>query len=142
MATKKKRSIGKNATSWRSGQSGNPKGRPKKELSITSLTKEIGEWAVPPTILAQYKVFFPNLPTNATCAQVLAARNFLKALDLKQGDVMSKEIWERFDGKVPFPVSGPDGGPVRFKHDLSSLSAKELDIFERLLSKCQTEDEA
>lgn len=141
MAGKRKRPIGRNATSWKSGQSGNLKGRPKKELSLTTLTKEIADWTAPASILAQYQQFFPKLPANATCAQVLAAKNFLKALDLKQGDVMSKEIWERIDGKVPFPVTGAGGGPIHLKHDLSSLSSKELDIMERLLSKCPTIDD-
>lgn len=141
MARKKKSVVGKNTTSWKPGQSGNPNGRPKGTLSLTTLTKEIGEWTVPPSILAQYKQFFPLLPNDATCAQVLAARNFLKALDIKAGDVMSKEIWERIDGKVPFPISGPAGGPIHLKHDLSSLSSKELDIMERLLSKCPTLDD-
>jgi len=67
---------------WKPGQSGNPKGRPPKDISLTTLVKEIGDWAAPKSVLAQYRQLFPQLPTDASCAMVLAARNMLKALDL------------------------------------------------------------
>ena len=131
----------KNETSWKDGQSGNPKGRPKGALSLTSVVKEMGEWEAPPDLLNQYRAIFPQLPEKATCVQVLAARSLLKAMDLKGGDVMAKEIWERIDGKVPFPISGSgDGVPIPVKFDFKDLSNKELDIFERLLARVQEPD--
>jgi hypothetical protein len=126
---------------WKPGQSGNPKGRPKGALSLTSVIKEMGEWKAPPDLLSQYRAIFPQLPEEASCVQVLAARSLLKAMDLKAGDVMAKEIWERIDGKVPFPISGSgDGIPIPVKFDFKDLSNKELDIFERLLARIQDPD--
>ena len=140
-----KKNLGKNGNLkpqiWKPGQSGNPKGRAPKALSVTSVLKEILEWPAPTSIIQTYRQFFPNLPANPTCIQILTVRSLVKAMDIKQGDVMAKEIWDRLDGKVPFPVTGSkDGEPIGVKFDFSSMSAKELDIFERLLGKCQTEE--
>lgn len=127
---------------WPPGVSGNPKGRPKGSMSLTTTVKEMADWKAPPKILTEYRTIFPELPDDATIVQVLAARSLLKALDLKQGDVMAKEIWERIDGKVPYPISGPAGGPVRVKFDFSILTVKELDILERLLGKVEQPETA
>ena len=140
MAAKKKKpkKPSPNLTPWKPGQSGNPKGRPPGVLSLTASLKEVASWPVPPSVLKQYQTLFPALPNNATCVQVLAVRNMVKAMDIKTGDVMAKEIWERIDGKVPLPIGGdPNGTPIPIKHDFSGMSTKELDIFERLLQKCQ-----
>ena len=136
MAAKKKQNK-KNSTSWKEGQSGNPAGRPPGAVSLTTIVKEMGDWKAPPKILTEYRTIFPELPADATCVQVLAARSLLKAMDLKGGDVMSKEIWERLDGKVPFPISGDGGGPIPVKFDFSGLNKKQLNLFEQLLAKCQ-----
>ena len=135
MAGKKppKKDPKKNLKSWKPGQSGNPKGRPVGTISLTATIKEVASWPVPKELVANYKRLFPNLPDNATCVQVLAVRCIIKALDVKTGDIMAKEIWERLDGKVPFPISGdPNGSQIQIKHDFSSMTANELDIFERL----------
>lgn len=131
----------KNLKQWAPGQSGNMKGRPKGKLSLTSQIKKMADWVVPDSLLSQYRQLFPQLSAKPTFVEVLALRTLTKALDIKTGDVMLKEIWERVDGKVPFPIQGsadPDAPPVRF--NFTGLSTKELDIFERLLSRCQQEE--
>ncbi len=148
MAAKKSSKRGKssnsqaNLTPWPKGKSGNPNGRPKGKVSLTSQLKEMASWAVPEELLTRYRTLFPNLPKHPSFVQVLALRTLIKGLDLKSGDVMVKEIWERIDGKVPFPLvgGGEDDDPLRFKFDFSSLSTKELDLFEGLLSKVQSQD--
>jgi len=128
---------------WKPGQSGNPKGRAPKALSVTSTLKAMLEWPAPSTIVANYRQLFPQLPANPTCIEILTVRAVTKAMDIKTGDVMAKEIWERLDGKVPFPISGAGGpdSPIPIKFDFSGMSVKELDIFERLLGKCQSNEE-
>lgn len=144
MAAKKtkNKTPGRNSTSWKEGQSGNPNGRPPGSTSLTTIVKEMGEWKAPPQVLKEYRTIFPQLPEDASIIQVLAARCLLKAMDLKAGDVMAKEIWDREDGKVPFPISGTGGGPIRVKFDFSTLTVKELDILERLLGKVQEPEPA
>ncbi len=131
-----------NLKPWGKGQSGNPNGRPKSDVSITTHLKTIGKWPAPPSIIAQYQKAFPNLPNNATNVMVLACRNWLKAFDMKHGDGMAKELGERIDGKVPLPIGGdPNGHPIDVKFDFSNVSDKELDLLERILGKCQIPDE-
>lgn len=140
MAAKKtkKKTPGKNSTSWKPGQSGNPKGRPPNPISLTTEIKRLGDLPASATIIKEYQGLGADLQDKATWVQVLAARNWLKATDLKAGDIMAKEIGERIDGKVALPVTGtPDGDPVKFKFDFSDLSEKELTLFEKLLSRCQ-----
>lgn len=132
----------KNKTSWKEGQSGNPNGRPKGTVSLTTQIKEVAKWWAPEKMMKEYRVFFPDLPAKMTMVQLLALRGWCKALDIKHGDVMAKEIAERIDGKVPFPLTGtPDGDPINVKHDLSGLSLKELTLLDRLTGKCETPDE-
>lgn len=138
--TKKKTpGRGRNSTSWKEGQSGNPKGRPPNPISLTTAVKAMGDREAPKATIKDLNDLGANLPDKATWIQTLAARNWIKASDLKTGDVMAKEINERIDGKVPFPLTGaPDGDPIKFKFDFSDLSEKELNLFEKLLSRCQT----
>ncbi len=145
MAKKKKppkKNASDNLHSWKPGQSGNPNGRPKGTVSITSQLKIVAGWKAPKELITDLKQIFPNLPDNASCAQVLAVKAWIKAFDSKTGDAMTKEILERIDGKVPLPIGGaPDVPPINVKHDLSGLDIKELSAFEKLLSKVETPDE-
>lgn len=141
MAAKKakKKTPGRNSTSWKEGQSGNPKGRPPNPISLTSAIKRIGDMKAPPKFVKELQEDIPELKDDLTFVEAVAARNWLKAIDFKAGDVMAKEIGERIDGKVPFPVTGaPDGDPIKFKFDFSTLTEKELTLFEKLLSRCQS----
>ncbi len=127
------------ANAWPPGVSGNPKGRPPNPISLTAEIKRLGALPASETIIKEYQGLGCDLPAKATWVQVLAARDWLKATDLKAGDIMAKEIAERIDGKVALPVTGtPDGDPVKFKFDFTDLSEKELTLFEKLLSRCQS----
>lgn len=86
------------ATQWKKGESGNPKGRPKGAKSITNtivslLEKEINLNAHP--ITGQ-----PNVRLSVREIMVLAMLK--KAL---RGDMEAiKTVLERVEGKVPFPM--------------------------------------
>ena len=73
---------------WKKGESGNPKGRPPKDISITSLVKEILE---------------QEGAGGKTHAQLVAEAMVKLAEDCHfKGNVAAiKELLERVEGKVP-----------------------------------------
>ncbi len=138
----KSRKTTKNKTSWKDGQSGNPNGRPKGTLSITTQIKKVGAWKAPKELVKEFQQICPQLSDDATWAETLAVKMWAKALDSKSGDAMTKEIVERIDGKVPLPIGGaPDVPPITVKHDLSGLNKTELTVLDKLLNKIETPDE-
>jgi hypothetical protein len=72
---------------WKPGQSGNPKGRPKKEDSLTSLLKE------------EIEKLCPADRENRTWKE-LVVRATLQ-LAMKGNGTALKEVWGRHDGKIP-----------------------------------------
>lgn len=80
---------------WLPGNSGNPKGRLKKDYCITSLIKEMLDQE------ADY--IAPGvLPTDKTWRQMIARAMLIKCAN---GDVqMIKELLDRIDGKVPTAI--------------------------------------
>ena len=125
------------ANAWKPGESGNPKGRPPNPISLTSAIRSVGDEAAPKKILDELKIYWPDLPDETTLVQALARRDWIKATDIKGGDIMAKEIGERIDGKVPFPVTGEGGAPIPVQFDFGDLTKAQLDVFEKLLALCQ-----
>ncbi len=85
---KQRKNSGKksNLKSWKKGQSGNPKGRPKKADCLTSLLEEeIGK--VDPK--DKHKRTFRELIVIATMR-----------LAMKGNAAALREVWDRMDGKV------------------------------------------
>lgn len=84
------------------GQSGNPGGRKKKELTI-----------------ALESVLAEKDPATKKTKMVLVARALVdKAID---GDVPAiKEIWERLEGKVAQAVVGDPEQPIKIVHTFES----------------------
>ncbi len=75
-----------NLTSWKKGQSGNPKGRPKKADCLTSLLKE------------EIEKTDPEDEHKRTHIEMIVLATMRLA---KQGNATAlREIWERMDGKV------------------------------------------
>lgn len=122
---------------WQPGQSGNPAGRPPNPISLTSAIKRIGDTIAPEKLIKEIQDDIPEFPVDSTFVDCLAARNWLKAMDQKAGDIMAKEIAERIDGKVPFPLTGEGGGPIPIAFDFSALTKPQLDVLEKLLALCQ-----
>jgi len=71
---------------WKKGVSGNPKGRPKKQESLTSLLKE------------EIDTICPADKENRTWGD-LVVRATLQ-LALKGNPVALREVWDRLDGKL------------------------------------------
>lgn len=90
---------------WRKGQSGNPKGRPRKDVSVTSLIKELldkpAEYIAPGAT-----------PGDKTWRQMIAKAILLGAS--KGNPQLVKELLDRLEGKVASPVElGTGDKPVR-----------------------------
>ncbi len=75
-----------NLKSWKKGQSGNPKGRPKKADCLTSLLKEEIEKVDPRD---RHKRTYRELIVIATMR-----------LAMKGNAAALREVWDRMDGKV------------------------------------------
>ena len=84
--TKKKSGKVTNLKSWKKGQSGNPKGRPKKADCLTSLMRE------------ELEKVDPKDKGKRTHKELVVIATIELA---KQGNSTAlKEVWERMDGKV------------------------------------------
>ena len=100
-------------TRWKKGQSGNPNGRPKNGLCLTSLAKAmLGE-----------KV--PDDPHGRTRAEVIADNWLTMTL---QNPTYLKELLERVEGKVPQALehTGAEGGPIGVMIGTQDLTDEEL----------------
>lgn len=76
----------KNLKPWQPGQSGNPKGRPKKNVCLTSLLKE------------ELQKINPQDKQKRTWAQLIILATM--KLALKGNAAALKEVWDRIDGKI------------------------------------------
>jgi len=83
-----------NLKPFKKGQSGNPKGRPKKELCITSLVKEEFEGQA---------LDKDGIPIGMTKAQAFAKA--LVSHAIRGHKTAMKELLDRIDGKVPDEVN-------------------------------------
>ena len=86
---------------WKPGQSGNPKGRPKKEMSITDALRRIGEEV--------------NPQTKQTKIQILAEMIWETAL--KGDKIMAQMIIERLEGKPRQPIEIDKPEPITIIKD-------------------------
>ena len=91
-----------NLKPWVKGQSGNPKGRPKNGLCITSIIK------------AKLSEKVPGDTQGRTWIDVIAERWLTMAL---KNPAHLKELLERTEGKVPQALehSGADGREIVYK---------------------------
>jgi len=97
------------------GQSGNPSGRPPKAKLLTDILEDYlkRECHVDNDITSRLKELAGK--ENPTWADIMAIGTVLLAL--RGNPAALKEIWERIDGKITQPISGPGGGdiPLRVK---------------------------
>lgn len=94
------------------GEVRNPKGRPKKELCLTSLVKE------------ELEEILKTQGGNMTYARAFAKAWVRKAIQGHQ--TAMNQLLDRIDGKVPLPLEhgGKGGGPVRFNVTLTDGKKK------------------
>ncbi|MBI4463172.1 MAG: hypothetical protein HY647_00575 [Acidobacteria bacterium] len=90
---------------WKKGVSGNPRGRPKKRDSLTSLLKE------------EIKKVCPADRQKRTWEELMVLATL--QLAMKGNATALKEIWERLDGKVlqaeKIQLGGIEGREVKIK---------------------------
>ena len=108
-----------NITSWQKGQSGNLKGRPKKEDCLTSLLKE------------EIEKIDPEDKEKRTHKELIVIATMRLA---RKGNAAAlKEIWERMDGKVKEKLEVETKDSLNAILLAKTLSKKELEeLNERL----------
>ena len=84
---------------WKPGQSGNPKGRPKKEASLTSLLKKYLD-DVPDVLVDKKK--------NTKTWRELIVQAWLVGA-YKGNSTLFVQLLERLEGKVALPITGAEG---------------------------------
>jgi hypothetical protein len=114
---------------WKRGQSGNPKGRPRKE-PLTDILRQV---------LAEK---IPNGPDrrHSRLDQVLVRNWVLEAIRTKDTATIV-EIFNRIDGKVQdrIALGGDDGEPIRIQPlDVRQFTDEELRSYEALIRKGTT----
>jgi len=95
---------------WQKGQSGNPKGRAPKELTLTSLAREK---------LAESCPYAPD----KTWAEYLVERWLGHAVE---NAVYFRELIERLEGKVLQPIGGEGGKDLIFNIVVSNEQTKDM----------------
>ena len=85
---------------WQKGHSGNPNGKPKNDVSLTTLLK------------AQLIRPCPGDKQGRTWREVLVLAWLTGAM---KNPMLLKELVERVDGRVMQPVGGENGGPLTIK---------------------------
>ena len=85
-SSKNRRRLPPVETRWKKGESGNPKGRPKKQDSLTSLLKE------------EIKKICPADPEKRTWEELFVRLTL--QLAMKGNPTAFKEVWDRIGGKI------------------------------------------
>lgn len=84
---------------WKPGQSGNPKGRPKKDVSLTTLLKKYLNDV--PNVLVDKK------PNTKTWRELLVQAWLVGAY--KGNATLFVQLLERLEGKMALPITGAEG---------------------------------
>lgn len=107
----KKQNLKRGNPAWKKGVSGNPNGRPKKEVCITTRQKEM---------------------MLEICPFDSQGRTWIEALSeggLRQSLVTPaamSNLQDRHEGKVTQPIGGEDGQPIKHEVIVSSELSKRL----------------
>ena len=111
---------------WKPGQSGNRRGRPRKE-PLTDILREV---------LAE-KIPKGQDPRQSSLGQALIRNWVLDAIRTKDTSTI-KEIFDRTDGKTKdrIELGGEDGEPIRIQSiDVTRFTDEELEVYETLIRK-------
>ncbi len=85
-SSKNRRRLPPVETRWKKGESGNPKGRPKKQDSLTSLLRE------------EIKKICPADREKRTWKELIVGATL--QLAMKGNAAALREVWDRLDGKI------------------------------------------
>jgi len=111
---------------WKRGQSGNPKGRPRKE-SLTDILRDVLAERIPKA----------QDPRQSQLAYALIRNFVLEAIRTKD-TAMFAEIFNRTDGKIKdrIVVGGDEGAPIQVERvDPKQFTDEELAAYEKLIRK-------
>lgn len=112
---------------WKPGESGNPKGKPLGAKSLTGALRKFLE----------FKIRTDHPLTKKTNVEMTVAERLMLAVIVKgaNGDVPAlREIWDRIEGKVAQPLSGPNGSPLLIE-STQNVEAVTDEVGEQLLKK-------
>ncbi len=109
------------------GKSGNPNGKPKKEVCVTSWLKEYAEQGIAKPVDA----------SKLTYAQAAALSIWKKAA---KGELPEYNfIIERLEGKVPQALVGAGGGPIKSETTIKVISENAKKLTEEIIEGKGTE---
>ena len=111
---------------WKPGQSGNPKGRPRKE-PLTDILRAVLAETIPKA----------QDPEQSQLAHALIRNWVLEAIRTKD-TTMITEIFNRIEGKVKdrICVGGDEGAPIHVERvDPTQFTDEELAAYEKLIRK-------
>jgi hypothetical protein len=122
--------MGRNATSFKPGQSGNPKGRPPKERALTEILERAGKTTVE---VEGKKISGQRLVAHlawelATTGQVALPNGVVLEAELDDWLNAVKWLYAQIDGppKQGLEVTGPDGEGL-FPIDKLIAALREVD---------------
>lgn len=119
---------------WKPGQSGNPAGRPKRELPSETLYKMLSAEYGPDAVKQMQK----QMPEPWKSKDQLTVQEIMCWVSIRRGltppaDTARKDINDRVEGKPLQKIVGAEGGAIEVKYDYNQLPTEDLKaIIERL----------
>lgn len=123
-----------NLIPYKPGQSGNPAGRPKRELPSETLYKMLNAEYGPDAVKQMQK----QMPEPWKSKKELTVQEIMSWVAIRRAltppaDTARKDINDRVEGKPLQKIVGAEGGPVEVRYDYSQLQTEDLKaIIERL----------
>ena len=122
--------MGKSNTTWQKGQSGNPRGGPKKNRALTAILERAGNQTL--DVGGEHisgKRLIARLAWDvATKGEAILPSGRMLVVAAQDWFDVVKWIYTHIDGPVKqsMEVSGPDGGPIQTESKID-LSDDQLD---------------
>jgi hypothetical protein len=122
---------------WKPGKSGNPAGRPKREVPSETLCKML-EAQYGPDAVKQLQKTIPEpwrSKAELTVQEILTWVMLRRAMQTV-GDVARREVFDGIEGRPTLKISGPQGGPIEtVTYDLKRLSAEKIKTIRAILAE-------
>lgn len=123
---------------WKPGQSGNPNGRPRRELPSETLYKMLSAEYGPDAVKQMQK----QMPEPWRSKKELTVQEIMAWVSIRRAltppaDTARKDINDRVEGKPLQKIVGAEGGPIEVKYDYSQLSSEDLKAIIAKLEKAK-----